>query len=107
LDHSLLQGLKPDIDLPGFIGTTKVMPCYKAIGNCRCDEFFRSLFSPRGNVFSTLCIPSAAKAVPFQSRSIHHSAEFLYRFLGCRPPGLKAGPFLGAAGARAIGEKYG
>jgi hypothetical protein len=25
-----LQGLKPNIDLIGFIGTTKVMPCYKA-----------------------------------------------------------------------------
>jgi len=25
-----LQGLKPDVDLIGFIGTTEVMPCYKA-----------------------------------------------------------------------------
>jgi len=26
-----LQGLKPDIDLIGLIGMTKVMPCYKAL----------------------------------------------------------------------------
>jgi len=34
---------KAYIDLMGFIGTTKVMPCYKALGSRRCDEFFRSL----------------------------------------------------------------
>jgi hypothetical protein len=32
------QGLKP-IDFIGFIGTTEVVPCYKA----RWREFFRSL----------------------------------------------------------------
>jgi hypothetical protein len=26
-----LQGLKPGIDLIGFIGTTEVVPCYKAL----------------------------------------------------------------------------
>jgi hypothetical protein len=25
-----LQGLKPNIDLIGLVGTTEVMPCYKA-----------------------------------------------------------------------------
>ena len=38
------------------------------------QDFFRSLFSHRGNVLSMLCIPSAAKAVPFQN------CEFLDRF---------------------------
>jgi hypothetical protein len=28
--YELLQGLKPNVDLMGFIGTTKVMPRYKA-----------------------------------------------------------------------------
>jgi len=31
LEHWLLQGLKPDADLIGFIGTTEVMPFYKAL----------------------------------------------------------------------------
>src|ERR1035437_4588411 len=35
------QGLKP-IDFIGFIGTTEVVPCYKA----RWREFFRSLYRP-------------------------------------------------------------
>jgi len=35
-----LQGLKPNVD---FIGTTEVMPCYKAFENRLSDEFFRSL----------------------------------------------------------------
>jgi hypothetical protein len=26
-----LAGLKPNVDLIGFIGTTEVVPCYKAI----------------------------------------------------------------------------
>ena len=38
-----LQGLKPDVHLMGFIGLTKVMPFYKAMGNWRCNEFFRNL----------------------------------------------------------------
>ena len=29
-----LQGLKPNIDIVGFFGTTEVMPCYKAIWTC-------------------------------------------------------------------------
>ena len=31
IQPTVLQGLKPNIDLIGFIGTTKVMPCYKAL----------------------------------------------------------------------------
>jgi hypothetical protein len=38
-----LQGLKPIIDLIGFIGTTKVVPCYKALRIRLLNEFFRSL----------------------------------------------------------------
>jgi hypothetical protein len=38
-----LQGLKPDVDLIGFIGMTKVMPCYKAFEIGWPGEFFRSL----------------------------------------------------------------
>jgi len=38
-----LQGLKPNVDFIGFIGTTEVMPCYKAFENRLSDEFFRSL----------------------------------------------------------------
>jgi len=38
-----LQGLKPDIDLIGLIGTTEVMPCYKASEVGCWGEFFRSL----------------------------------------------------------------
>jgi hypothetical protein len=29
----VLQGLKPGVDLIGFIGTTEVVPCYKAFEN--------------------------------------------------------------------------
>jgi len=39
----VLQGLKPDIDLIGFIGLTEVMPFYKAFQIRRLIEFFRSL----------------------------------------------------------------
>jgi hypothetical protein len=38
-----LQGLKPNVDLIGFIGTTEVMPCYKASEVGCLSEFFRSL----------------------------------------------------------------
>jgi len=38
-----LQGLKPDIDLISLIGTTEVMPCYKALRNPSLIEFFRNL----------------------------------------------------------------
>jgi len=38
-----MQGLKPDIDLIGFIGTTEVMPCYRASEGGFPSEFFRSL----------------------------------------------------------------
>jgi len=31
----LLQGLKPDVHMNGFIGMTEIMPCYKTF------EFFR------------------------------------------------------------------
>jgi hypothetical protein len=36
------QGLKPN-HLIGFIGTTEVVPCYKACLNCTVCEFFRNL----------------------------------------------------------------
>jgi len=39
----LAQGLKPDFDLIGFCGTTKVMPCYKAPRSRAMGQFFRSL----------------------------------------------------------------
>jgi hypothetical protein len=42
-----MQGLKPNVHLMGFIGLTKFMPFYKALGDCRCNEFFRSL-DPEG-----------------------------------------------------------
>jgi hypothetical protein len=38
-----LQGLKPDIDSNGFVGTIEVMPCYKA--------FLTSVFIELGGVF--------------------------------------------------------
>ena len=41
--YLLLQGLKPNVNSIGFVGTTKVMPCYKASGFCAMEEFFRSL----------------------------------------------------------------
>ena len=41
-----LQGLKPDVDLVGFIGMTEVMPCYKAFEIQARNEFFRSLSAP-------------------------------------------------------------
>jgi hypothetical protein len=40
----LLQGLKPDIDSIGFVGTTEVMPCYKARFRC---AFFAACSSRR------------------------------------------------------------
>jgi len=40
-----LQGLKPDIDLIGFVGTTEVVPFYKASELGCLSEFFRSLRS--------------------------------------------------------------
>ena len=39
----LLQGLKPSIDLIGFIGLAKAMPCYSAVEFKVEMEFFRSL----------------------------------------------------------------
>jgi hypothetical protein len=38
-----LQGLKPGVDLMGFIGTTEVVPCYKACRNRGLSKFFRGL----------------------------------------------------------------
>jgi hypothetical protein len=43
IEPRVLQGLKPEIDLIGFIGMTEVMPCYKAIGIGCQNEFFRSM----------------------------------------------------------------
>jgi len=40
-----LQGLKPDVNLVGVIGTTEVVPFYNAFENCRTNESFRSLYS--------------------------------------------------------------
>ncbi|MGA2850164.1 MAG: hypothetical protein ABSE46_14300 [Terracidiphilus sp.] len=37
--HQPLQGLKPDIDFIGFIGTTEVVPCYKTSRNCAGNSF--------------------------------------------------------------------
>ncbi|MGA2847697.1 MAG: hypothetical protein ABSE46_01785 [Terracidiphilus sp.] len=45
--HQPMQGLKPDVDFIGFIGTTEVVPCYRAL-HLSSYEFFSSLFSPRG-----------------------------------------------------------
>jgi hypothetical protein len=38
-----LQGLKPNVDLIGFIGPTEVVPFYKALRTPLLDEFSRSL----------------------------------------------------------------
>jgi hypothetical protein len=38
-----LQGLKPNIDLMGFIGTTEVMPFHKALRIQLFNELFRNL----------------------------------------------------------------
>jgi hypothetical protein len=37
--HQPLQGLKPDVDFIGFIGTTEVVPCYKTYKNCTGNSF--------------------------------------------------------------------
>jgi hypothetical protein len=38
-----LQGLKPNVDFIGFVGTTKVLPWYKACEVGYLNEFFRRM----------------------------------------------------------------
>jgi hypothetical protein len=44
--YRLLQGLKPDVDLIGFIGMTEVMPCYKALEICALVSFSAACSAP-------------------------------------------------------------
>ena len=73
-----LQGLKPNIDLIGFIGMTKVMPCYKAIEIQWPSEFSRSLQSP-SFVISYLRQgdPGVPRPCPFKSRLSPRAAKGL------------------------------
>jgi hypothetical protein len=41
-----LRGLKPNIDLIGFIGPTEVVPLLQSLCIGHAREFFRKLFSP-------------------------------------------------------------
>jgi hypothetical protein len=41
-----LRGLKPNIDLIGFIGPTEVVPLLQSLYRGHAREFFRKLFSP-------------------------------------------------------------
>jgi hypothetical protein len=69
--YRLLQGLKPNVDMIGFIGTTEVVPCYKASRNRASSEFFIahpasfSAACKAQRFFSAPC--GTAEAVPFQS----------------------------------------
>jgi len=43
-----LQGLKPNIDLIGFIGPTEVVPLLQSLCSGHAREFFRKLFEQQG-----------------------------------------------------------
>ena len=50
----VLQGLKPNVDMIGFIGPTKVVPWLQSLRELPRDEFFRACkvepFQNRGSV---------------------------------------------------------
>jgi hypothetical protein len=52
IDRKFPQGLKPDVDLIGFIGMTEVMPCYKALEICARGSF---LTACEAVLFQRLC----------------------------------------------------
>jgi hypothetical protein len=57
-----LQGLKPDVDLIGFIGTTKVMPCYRAL---EIEVWASFSATCKARFIRGLC--GTTKVVPFQN----------------------------------------
>ena len=88
-----MQGLKPNINSAIVIGTTKVMPCYKAASN----RFRVSLFAVSKVMLLLVTFYGTAEAVPFQNATFASGSPE-----ACTPPEQMKAQLQGKPGAVAL-----
>jgi hypothetical protein len=73
-----LQGLKPNIDLIGFIGPTEVVPLLQSLCSGHAGEFFRKLWGP-GAHFAALV--ARLKPCPFKATAFSAGRKAYVHFV--------------------------